>query len=195
MIRTFKTALASLALASSLLLAGSIVADAAAVNDVVHAGPGGAPIGFIVADGAPNSSITGSTSETVLAYIKIPGGTLGRNSNIQVDTLWNFTGTAGTKTRKIYLNSSAAAAGTAYLNNAGAAGDLSSYMTTAIYNNNSVSAQIGGLTTGSHGQSTAAALPTGTINTANDCYIVITATLANAADSAVLAAYDVTINP
>lgn len=185
------TSLIGAALLGAALLASPAVEAATTFNSVVSP----IPVTGLVNRGKPNTSITGTTSETVLTNIKIPGGTLGPNASINIDTVWNFTGVAGTKTRKIYLSSTAAAAGTAYLNNAGAAGDLSSYMTTSIYNNNSVSAQIGGLTTGNHGQSIAAALPTGTINTANDCYIVITATLANAADSAILAAYDVTINP
>lgn len=166
---------------------------ATAWNAVVHAGSGGSEIGQVISAGAPGTAETGATSETVLANILIPAGMAGPNARITVRTFWNFTGTAGTKTVKVYLNTAATAGGTAYLSAAGASGDLSAFYETTIVAQGSTSAQIGGLATGTWGRSTAAVLPSGTIDMTAASYIVISATLANSADTATLAGYQVEI--
>lgn len=187
--------LKSLALAGALTL--SLIASPvlAAYNGVVHFGQGNAPIGQLVSNGAAAQAITGTTAETILANIQIPAGFAPANSRIIVRTFWNFTGTAGTKTTKVYLNSSAAIGGTAYLSAAGASGDLSAVYETFIFVAGATNAQSGGLPTGANGRSTAAVLPTGSIDLTAASYIVITATNASAADTATLAAVQVEVLP
>lgn len=186
-----------LAFASAILLALALPLSPvlAAYNGVVHYGQGNAPLGQIIATGAPGTlgQITGTTGETVLANVLIPAGFVPANSRIIVRTFWNFTGTAGTKTTKVYLNSAATAGGTAYLTAAGAAGDLSAMYETTIFVAGATNAQSGGLPTGAFGRSTAAVLPTGTIDMTANSYIVISVTNASAADTSQLAGYQVEI--
>jgi hypothetical protein len=174
------------------LLSAGVANAATTWNDVVHYGAGGSEIGYIVAKASPGTSITGSTSETVLANIKIPAGFLGPNARIHIDTYWSFTGTAGTKTRKIYFNSSAAAGGTAYLNAAGSSTDLGANYSTDIIANGATNAQVGGPAAGNYSASSSA-LPTGTIDTTADSYIVMSMTLGNSGDTGTLTGYTVTI--
>lgn len=187
-------------LLKSLALAGAILASLAAGpsfaawNGIVSLGTAGQ--GFaegVSKGGAANQSITGTTSETVLANILIPANMMGENARVLVRTYWNFTGTAGTKTTKVYLNSAATAGGTAYLSAAGAAGDLSAFYETVIVAKGATNSQTGGLSTGTWGRSTAAALPTGSIDTTANSYIVISVTNASAADTSTLVGYQVEI--
>lgn len=182
------------AFVGALMLAAPV--SAATFAGVVHPGAGGVPLGVVFEKaGLSSVSITGSTSETVLGTVKIPANTLGANARVIVRTFWNFTGTAGTKTTKIYLNSVASTSGSpvTYLSAAGASGDLSGVYETFIWANNATNSQSGGLTTGANGRSTAAVLPTSAFDTTSDVYLVFTATLANSADTAALAAVQVEV--
>lgn len=182
----------TLALASLWL---AIVSPAfAAYNGVVHMGPGNVPTGQIVSNAAPLTlaQITGTSSETVVANILIPANFTTAGSRITVRTFWNFTGTAGTKTTKVYLNSSAAIGGTAYLTVAGGATDLSAYYETTIVNT-TTGAQIGGVNTGVIGARATVVLPAGSIDMTANSYIVITATNASTADTAQLTGYQIEI--
>lgn len=49
----------------------------------------------------PNASVTGTTNETTLASVTIPGGLMGSDGSIRVYALYSFTGTAGIKTIKL----------------------------------------------------------------------------------------------
>ena len=181
-------------LLAALALFAAVPAEAATTwNDVIHGGIGGSDIGLVIAKSAPGTSITGSTSETVLANIRIPANTLASNGRIIIRTFWQFTGTAGTKTRKIYLNTAATAGGTTYMSVAGGSTDLGAQYYTVIQEAGATNSQIGGVITGLSGAASTSALPTSSIDDTADMYVVITATLGSAADTATLAAYSVEI--
>lgn len=180
---------AGIALASLL----SLPVDAATTwNATLHGGAGGTTIGQYVAQGAPGTAITGTTTETVLANILIPAGLVTAGDEVSVTTYWNFTGVAGTKTTKVYLNSTAVAGGTAYLNVAGGATDLSANYVTFLFPTAS-NAEVGGLVGGAVGRFTSV-LPSGSIDLTLPAYLVLTATLASAADTATLVGYSIIVN-
>jgi len=54
------------------------------------------PVTVLSQSGAP-SSVTGTTSETVLATIAIPAGAVGPNGAIRVTTLWSYTNNSNNK--------------------------------------------------------------------------------------------------
>lgn len=151
---------------------------------------GGLTVPQILAQSGAASSVTGTTSETVLATIPIPAGLLSANGVIRVGCTFNFSGAAGTHTMSMRLGGSLVA------NNAGASSVLSAEWIRSIRAANSQSAQVmmqAGTLGG--GTSTAAAAAT-SVNMANAQNLTITGTLGSASDTATLLGYTVEIlNP
>jgi hypothetical protein len=53
---------------------------------------------YVLAQSAVPSSVTGTTSETVLATITIPANAMGPNGAVRVTSQWSYTNSANTKT-------------------------------------------------------------------------------------------------
>lgn len=126
----------------------------------------------------PNASVTGTTAETTLASVTIPGGLLGEDGAIRVYALYSFAGTAGTKTSRMRFG------GTSFAAASGVAADVGRCTVRTITNINQSSqrgaAEISFSDTGS------GAIVLTSIDTSADRPLNINAQLANAADSATL---------
>lgn len=160
----------------------------------VASGTPGTWIGVDVAPFLSGSAIplTGSTTLTTLVDLSIPGGTLGPKGLIDVDMVFSMTGTAGTKTPSVQFGSG----GATFWTIAYGATLTQARAITRVSNQGSVSAQVGGLTTGAGTGSNAGGTPTKTtLNTALAQSLKITGQLANAADTLVLESYAVRITP
>lgn len=140
--------------------------------------------------GAASSALTGSTSETVLATLSLPGGTLGPNGVITIDALWSHTANANAKTLRARLGG---LSGVVFATSTSTASSLSGRLAGYIQNRNSVSSQVAssaiGFTAGT------AAVNTATLNTATAQDIVITGQLGVGTDSMKLEGYTIRIEP
>jgi len=67
------------------------------------------PSGFIVAATQGQTSVTGTTSETNLAALKIPAGSMGKNGHVEVKCLWSYTNSANNKILAIRVGTTAGA--------------------------------------------------------------------------------------
>ena len=141
-----------------------------------------------VAATAGQVALTGTTTETNLAALRIPGGSIGPNGAVEVKALWNYTNSANTKTIVTRFNPTAGSV------NGGITGGTLPVTTTAnaqtlliMRNNNATNAQVffGGTGAGPFG---AAAAPnaTLTLDTTADSYVNINAILANASETITL---------
>lgn len=152
-----------------------------------------------------DSTTTGSTNETVLANLKVTGGAMGNNGVLSVESFQCKSGTAGTLSWKYYVST----VSTNTVGNTGVptsstqigAGTQSATTLTGgrylrkMANKNSASTQFmlpTAVTANSDYSSTSIARNAININTANDFYVVVTATLANSADTAILS--DIQLN-
>jgi hypothetical protein len=61
----------------------------------------------ILAQSGVPASVTGTTAETVLASITIPGGMIGANGSLRVTAAWSHTNSANTKRPIVKLGSTA----------------------------------------------------------------------------------------
>jgi len=137
------------------------------------------PSGFIVAATQGQTSVTGTTSETNLAALKIPGGVLGKNGHVEIKALWSFTNSANTKTLWVRMSSTAGVTGQpsgfAQVTTTATAQTLSVFRN--MNATNSQRAYGGGQTTAPFG-SGAGADTTATSDTTQDTYINLDGTLA-----------------
>ena len=69
--------------------------------------------GFIVAATQGQVSVTGTTSETNLASLRIPAGAMGRNGHIEVKALWSYTNNTDAKTVLFRLGTASGIGGAA----------------------------------------------------------------------------------
>lgn len=140
------------------------------------------------------TSVTGTTSETVLATYTLPGGLMSANGQIEIIHFWNVPSTANNKQIRVRHSSVGG----------GIAGDIYYYNAvttiiglqgiTCIRANNSVSAQKGwGIgSTGASGIGTiASALRSFTRGLQSDSDIVLTAQLADTSETVTLEAYSI----
>lgn len=140
--------------------------------------------------GAASSALTGSTSETVLATLSLPGGTLGPNGAITIDALWSHNANANAKTLRARLGG---LSGVAFGISQASATSLSARLTGYLQNRNSVSSQVG--SSGAAFTLSTAAVNTGALNTANNWDIVITGQLGVGTDSMTLEGFTIRIEP
>ena len=140
------------------------------------------------------TAVTGTTSETALATITIPGGAMGANGVLRITALWTFTGSTNSKTFRVRMGG---IGGTAFLNSATTTATnviLSSH--TIVYNANSQSAQksyvANSASNGPFGFTTSAA-NTGAIDTSADWSLVISGQLANTGETITLEHYIVEV--
>lgn len=143
----------------------------------------------IVGKGSVASSITGTTNETVLATVTIPGGSIGPNGIIRIYSLWSNTNDASGKTARIRLNGlGTQAIMGSNLSTSGVYADFRQ-----VHNVNSQSSQkvmqftyLGGL-----GASTTAT--TAAIDTSASISLVFTGQLTDSADTISIEAYTVEV--
>lgn len=141
---------------------------------------------YTVAQSAVAVPLTGSTSETTLATIIIPGGSMGPNGRCIVTALLTGTNNANAKTLKVKL------AGNFYLNYS-AASVATTRVRVEIANRNSQSSQVGGaVSIAGLGGSSGGALNTA-VDTSANVTILITGQLASGADTITLESYSVEV--
>lgn len=139
--------------------------------------------------GAAGAALTGSTSETVLATLTLPGGTLGPNGSIQADALFSVNNSAGAKTVRFRFGGISGMVFGASVGSTSIGGRATGLM----QNRNNISAQIGSANNAFVAATTAH--NTGALNTANAQDIVITGQLATGTDSITLEGYSIRIEP
>jgi hypothetical protein len=138
----------------------------------------------MIASSAVPVSGPANTSENVLVTIPLPGGALGKNGTIELDTLWSYTNNANTKTMRTRLGG----IGGTIFQSVAATTTASSRSLAAIHNRNSESSQGGPTAAVGFGTSTSA-ITTSAINTAADTSLVITAQKGVAGDTLTLERY------
>lgn len=130
--------------------------------------------------------LTGSTSETTLATITIPGGAMGLNGVVELVTYWTHTNNANAKTLHVRFGGTG---GTLFLN-AAVASQASTRSLTLFSNRNSASSQVGFAAANTIGLGNAGgAAVTATVDTSADQQLLVRATLANGADTVQLESY------
>lgn len=126
------------------------------------------------------SSVTGTTSDTTLYSLVIPGGTIKANGALRIWPLFSFTGSTNLKTMKVKLG------GTVFLSvSSSATANISAVFFQMIRNRNSQSAQVAGNTTGGFGVQTNAVY-TGAVDTSVNQTLEVTGQLANSGETITL---------
>jgi hypothetical protein len=144
----------------------------------------------ILAQSAVPSSVTGTTTETVLATINIPAGAVGPNGYVRITADWSLTSNADTKNFRMRLGGNTI--GSSYTLNAA---QSTFFSDAAVYNQNSQSSQytrFRGNTGGQYNVSTGSL----TANMATAQSLTLTAQLGTSTDTVTLLSYTVEIlNP
>lgn len=127
---------------------------------------------------------TGTTAETTLATVVIPGGSMGPNGILRVTTLWSYPTSANAKTLRAKLG------GTAFLEVA-ASTTVSFQGFTLIRNRNSQAIQVGAPKAHAQGGAgvTAQSGTTGTVDTSVDQNLVFSGQLGSAAETLTFESY------
>lgn len=139
------------------------------------------------AQNAVSSSHTGDTTETALATITIPAGTIGANGQVEVIALWSVTNNANSKTLKVKLGATAFTSVSTT-----STGSFQTY--TRIANRNSQASQVAmAFGAGNAFASSGGANTTAAIDTSVDTTLTLTGTLAVGTDTVTLESYIVHI--
>ena len=144
--------------------------------------------GRVVHQSAAQQSFTGTTAETVLATILVPGGLMGPNGSLRITTSWTLTSSANGKTMRVRFGGSTIQANTA---------TTASYyrMQCEIHNVNSEAIQSSTAISAS-GFGAGGASPTATTqDTTDDVEITLVGTLSNAGETLTLESYLVEVMP
>lgn len=128
----------------------------------------------------PNASVTGTTSETTLASITIPGGLLGADGTVRAYALFSFVGTAGTKAIRTKFG------GSNFTSLSATAATLSASVSKSLCNLSVASQQSIAAGTLSDGSSQTVGVVTLAVDSSVDQQLAITVQLSNTADSATL---------
>lgn len=143
--------------------------------------------GLGVVEYLPEAAIpphTGTTDETTLATVTIPGGLLKASSAIEIETLWSFSGTGDVTSAKVVFG------GTDYV-----VQDFTTNLKTfnTIFCNNSLALQKAMPWPISEFGKSEQALVTSAVNTASDVAITFKATLSNAGGNVTLEGYRIVL--
>lgn len=143
----------------------------------------------LLGQGIGAAPLTGSTGETTLATIRVPAGLLGANGQLEITTLWSMTNNANVKTFRVKLGSTTFA-------QIALASFLGYQHFTRIINRNNPALQVSmPATTSIVFGGTGGGLATGTVDTAQDQSLTITAQLAVGTDTVTLEGYSVRALP
>lgn len=146
------------------------------------------PRGRVLAASAAAVSGAADTAENILATVNIPGGAMGLNGMLRVETKWTVTGSANAKTCRVRLGG---IGGQAYQLTAFGASDIAQHDLTTIANRGAANSQIGRISSagaGGWGVSTGAHT-TASIDTSAATTLVITGQKASAGETLTLEAY------
>lgn len=145
--------------------------------------------GAAFAQSSAGPSITGTLTETTLATVTVPAGTIGANGQIEIIALWSHTNNANNKTLRVKIGTSVLLLVAVTTTNA-----TQSY--TRFANRNSQAAQVlHPVGTLNAFASVGTAHSTLTEDTAVDKNITFTAQLANVADSIGLESFIINVYP
>ena len=155
-------------------------------------GQGGQIIKFSkTAAGGPDVSITGATTEQVLATLSLPADFLGANGFIRGTLRFQYTNNANNKVMRVRLG------GIAGASLAGMIGTTNGYMTYQFLINNkgAKNSQIGNATDGIWQASSTSVPSTGSADTTQALDVVVTGQLTNAADTLTLRSWHIEAVP
>lgn len=140
----------------------------------------------IIAQSGVASSVTGTTAETTLASITIPGGAMGPNGTVRVTAFFSCTNNANVKTALVKLG--AMSPGAALANSA-------TDQIIAIFRNAGTTAAQKAYQGGTGVGAITGLKQSATLDMTQDQVLTITGTLATAADTITLEGYTVEILP
>lgn len=132
------------------------------------------------------ASITGTTIETALATVTIPGGLMSANGTIEVMALWSYTNSANSKNLRVRWGSMSGST----LFAVGATTTASCHCYVISRNNNSTSSQRI-FAAGALGFGTSGTISTPAIDTTANFNIYLTGQVANTSETVTLEAYHV----
>lgn len=141
---------------------------------------------IILAQSAVPASVTGTTVETVLASIVVPGGIMGQNGILRITAFWSYPNSANNKSCRIKL-------GGVQLNSVGNTTSVSLQTMVLIRNRGAANSQI--CIAGSGVGSSAIAPAVGAVDTTVDQVLAITGTLALDTETITLEGYTVEVLP
>lgn len=147
----------------------------------------GASTGEIILDVVnTQKSHTGDTSQTTVYTFTVPGGTLGANGALKIDSLWSCDNNANVKTVRVKF-------GTATMKQQALTSKTSGFFTCTIFNRNDEASQImiNGLVA-AYGTTTSA-MATPTIDTSDDVDVTFTVENASAGDTTSLEAATISV--
>ncbi len=144
---------------------------------------------IVLGQSAAPVSHTGNTTETTLATIPVPAGSMGPNGKLRITTFWSFTASANNKTPRIKFGA------WAFTSVPTAANQTSTRLYTEIGNRGATNSQVGMPANYPGWGNSAGTLVTGTLNTLNPLDITITGQLAAGTETITLEAYLVELIP
>ena len=149
--------------------------------------PGSAVAQDVVVSTTGPVSVTGTTSETNLASLRIPANSMGRNGVIEVRGLWSFTNSSNNKVINVRFGASPGVAGALVSPNTAVSTTATAQSFVAVRNNNATNAQVafGANQLTPFGSIAGANLPN-VIDTTADSFININGTLALATETLTL---------
>jgi len=130
-------------------------------------------------------SVSATTSEEVLLTVTIPAGAIGANGIVRVTVQYDTNSSAGTKTFKIYHNSSTTIGGT-NIWNASHTTSLGARSCREFVNQNNASSQRYHAAGADTGTGLGSGTGTGSINTGSASYIIVTGTKSSSGDTLTL---------
>jgi hypothetical protein len=139
----------------------------------------------VLASSGQAISLTGTTVETTLASVVVPGGSLGANGRLRITTLWSYPNSANSKTLKTKFGA------TTFFSVAQSTTATDRHQT-EIANRGVTNSQVGAGLTAAFGTSGSAAV-TASLDTTQDQTLAITGQLANAGETLTLETYMVEI--
>lgn len=147
---------------------------------------------MIVGQSAVASSTTGSTTETALGSIKVPGNLMGPNGCGRVVTTWTYTASTNTKTWRTRIGAANDLTGTViFTNNTAVGTNVTARFENQFCNRNATNSQLANGISG-FGASAVANVAT-TVDTTQDSYIVITGQNGNSGETITLESYQVLV--
>lgn len=142
----------------------------------------------ILAQSATAQSVTGTTTETTLATITIPGGMMGANGKLRVSALFSMTNNANNKTPRIRLGGSETLA-------APFASASAISLARTIANRGATNSQLSEPGTSTGFGTAGSAVVTTAVDTSVDQSLTITGQLAVGTDTLTLEGYTVEVLP
>lgn len=152
------------------------------------------PREMLIYRNASPAVLTSTTNETVLASCILPAGIMGPNGILHINAIYENSASANNKIGTIRIGTSFAQSQIYY--NAGSTTVRAVRAACRIYNRNNEASQVGGVLNsfgGIGGTTGSTDIRTSSYNTADELLIMFSGTLANAADSITLHAFDVSV--